>query len=442
MEVGNIKSTKNLLVIAPIFNRNAGAGGLVNFHLVSALSSYFNVCVISVIEKKMVKKQQGSFELINTSPGLLHLMFYSANKIITHLKFMNNKVNGPTPSKKDKSHSFKFNYNKLFLLKKKIFIPDTFVDWLPNGIYSGLKCIKNQKINAIVSSATPYTSHIVAYILSKLFGLPLILFYQDPWVIEKSVKRGKLRFIFERYVERKIVNQAKLLVFCTEATRREYIRLFRLDLGKTAVVYYGFDQDDFDYTLSPDKSAVVNLVYGGRIVIGQRNIIPLFEALCALPDGFPIHIDLFIKEGYLYFKQKIKELNIENFVSVYPPLNHKKFSRKLRLYDYLILLGNVDHLQIPSKLYEYIGSRRPIFLIKNNNSYTDETLKIVESMDNSIVSTNEYGDIKNALYRMVELKRQNKIIETPVDFAWQFSWHKRKEEYLHLFKKLLIRDSS
>jgi len=427
-------NTKKLLIIAPEFGKDSGAGATNNFHLALALSNLFATCVLTVHRggRKESYLSYKNLKIKYSSLGLIHSIVYFFRNMFSYVSNNNHSFT----TKKGNKEVNPINYYILFRLKKKFLIPDTFIDWLPIGIWEGFRYIKKEKVDAIISSATPYTSHLVSYILSKLFNLPLVLYYQDPWVIEKSIKRGNFRFRFEFYLEKKIVSAAKLLIFCTESTRQEYLRLFRLDPNRTSVVYFGFDPKDFDYSLVPDESNNINLVYGGRIVPGQRDVNPLLNALNKLPGDFPLHIDLFIREGCLYYRDLAKKLSVEKFVSIFSPLTHKEFCQRLRRYDYLILLGNIDPLQIPSKLYEYIGSRRPIFLIQNNQS-EDETFKIVKSMNNSIIAKNKVEDIKNALYKMIEFKKSSKILQTSIDFASRFIWHEREREYLGLIKNVI-----
>ncbi len=433
----NTGKRKKLLIIAPEFGKNSSAGAFNNFHLASSLSNSFITYVITVSRKNKIDRYL-SHKYLNikySSYGLIHLIDYFFRDIFSHIGKDNPRF---TMKKVDKEIS-RINYYNAFTLKKRFFVPDTFIDWLPIGLWEGIKCIKKEKVDAIISSASPYTSHLIGYLLSRTFRLPLILFYQDPWVIEKSVKRGRLRFKIESYVESKIVHSAQLIIFCTESTRESYLKLFHIDRDRTSVVYFGFDPNDFDYSVFPTKGSIVNLVYGGRIVPGQRSIAKLLNTLKQLPDNFPIHIDIFVKEGYLYYKSLVKKLGIEKFITVRSPLDHGAFCQYLRRYDYLILLGNADPLQVPSKLYEYIGSRRPIFLIQNN-SFNDETLRIVKSMNNSIIVKNEENGIKEALLKMVNLKATNLIFETPVQFASKFTWLNRGKEYIRLVKKVFNED--
>ena len=428
-----MEDMKKILIVAPIFGKDLGAGATNNFHLALSLSNSFEIYVLAV--NSSGKKNNYFYKNLHvkySSPGLFHLL----HLIIQFFKKNLTHSNSSFKEKNRKERIILTNYHVLFKLKRKLLVPDTFIDWLPVGVMDGFKCIRKEKIDIIISSATPYTSHLVSYILSKLFNIPLVLYYRDPWVIEKSVKRGNLRFKFESYLERKIISAAKLLIFCTESTRQAYCRLFQLSSNKTATVYFGFDQNDFDYSLSPHKGNNINLVYGGRILPGQRNIVPLLRALSKLPPNFPLHIDLFIKEGASYYYELIKKFNVEKFIHLLPPLTHKEFCHRLRKYDYLILLGNVDPLQIPSKLYDYIGSRRPIFLIRNNQR-KDETFKIVSAMSNSIISNNDVDDIKEALYNMVEFKKSNRIVQTPLDFVSKFTWSEREKEYLELIKNVI-----
>jgi len=66
-------------------------------------------------------------------------------------------------------------------LLKKVLIPDTYIEWLPGACFSAIKHYKKKsKPDVILSSAVPYTSHLIALILSKLWHVPFVADYGDP----------------------------------------------------------------------------------------------------------------------------------------------------------------------------------------------------------------------------------------------------------------------
>ena len=60
-------------------------------------------------------------------------------------------------------------------------IPDGRVGWYFDSINAGKKIFGENKIDAIFSSAPPYTTHLIAKNLALSNNLPWIADFRDPW---------------------------------------------------------------------------------------------------------------------------------------------------------------------------------------------------------------------------------------------------------------------
>jgi len=86
-----------------------------------------------------------------------------------------------------------------------------------------IRLIRRNKYDLILSSAWPYTSHSVGYTLKKLFKLPLILEYGDPWAFNVAEGRKGIRFRLDHSLESRILKSAHSLVVTTEETGENYL---------------------------------------------------------------------------------------------------------------------------------------------------------------------------------------------------------------------------
>ncbi|TNE34618.1 glycosyl transferase family 1, partial [bacterium] len=59
--------------------------------------------------------------------------------------------------------------------------PDSKIGWKKKAIAVGSKIIEESKPDVILSTAPPFTSHLVAAELADKYGIPLVLDYRDQW---------------------------------------------------------------------------------------------------------------------------------------------------------------------------------------------------------------------------------------------------------------------
>ena len=74
-----------------------------------------------------------------------------------------------------------------------LFIPDARMGWYFPSVVGGRKFLTGNYFDSIVSIGPPHTSHLIAKRLSKMFGIPHIPVFIDPWtdiIYYKNFKRS------------------------------------------------------------------------------------------------------------------------------------------------------------------------------------------------------------------------------------------------------------
>lgn len=313
--------------------------------------------------------------------------------------------------------------------KKKLLIPDTMIDWY----FSTMKYIKDnnliERINpdAIISCSMPNTVHLIGYKLAKKYNIKLIMDYGDPWVYETSIKRGKFRFMIERYIESKILKKASHVCFATKTTRDLYINKYNIKPEKTTVAMMGFYEKDIINNSINDgkkcKRKCLSMTYGGALNPAHRNPIPLFEAVKHLLDlNHKIEIQLRVDE-ITRISQQVKFYGLEKNILVKGYIPFDEYLQEAKYYDVLILFGNSSPLQIPGKLFNYIGTGMRILYIKNmDKEQYDPTEEILNKYGNAICVENNPYKIANAILSLQMEKLNGGIRRTTIDHILEYSW--------------------
>ena len=108
-------------------------------------------------------------------------------------------------------------------LRQLLFFPDAEVGWLPFGVLAAVRAHRATRIDAVYSTASPVTAHLIAGLVHRLLRVPWVAEFRDPWVGNPMAdplpwfhRRLQLR------IERWIVQSADRIVFVSPSTARLY----------------------------------------------------------------------------------------------------------------------------------------------------------------------------------------------------------------------------
>jgi hypothetical protein len=91
--------------------------------------------------------------------------------------------------------------------------------------------------------------------------------------------------------------------------------------------------------------------------------------------------------------------------------------------DVLVYIGNRSSNQVPGKIYEYLGARKPILAILKNPN--DEMKDLVLNLKRGIVTSDECSKIKEALSFLWGLYKKEKLYSSfnlSLEDVDQYSW--------------------
>jgi hypothetical protein len=127
-------------------------------------------------------------------------------------------------------------------VKSIIHYPNKKRGWCPHAIKTGSELLESEKIDAIISSSPPETTHLVAKELKRRFNLPWIADFRDLWTQFHNYRYGPIRKWFEKRLEIKILSDADALVAVSQLWAD---KLKTLNRGKNAfAITNGFDPEE------------------------------------------------------------------------------------------------------------------------------------------------------------------------------------------------------
>ncbi len=248
--------------------------------------------------------------------------------------------------------------------------PDVDAGWYAWALVRGLALIARERPDVLYATGGPWTTFLVARDLARLTHLPLVLDYRDPWTANPAVIRTGNRF--EKWalgMEKTVVRRAHWIVANTDVLRETLITTHGEAVGKrTVVIHNSFDAADYE-TPEPPRESVFTLSYAGALY-DAHSPEPILRAVAALIERRPDLRGRFrvrlVGSGAPRVGSQVRALGLEDVILVQEPVSHAEAVRLQRAAHALLLLLTVpsDHSTfVPSKLFEYVAARRPIFAV-------------------------------------------------------------------------------
>lgn len=305
-------------------------------------------------------------------------------------------------------------------------IPDEEMGWFVPGLLGGLRVIRRENIDAIYSTGRPWTSHLIGLALKLLTGKPLVVDFRDPWITNPfRLKYSTVRERLETYFERKVIEQADLVIANTDELKEEFRKRFPEKPAERFVsILNGFDPDDYSLeskTVAGAKDCFT-ITHTG-FLYGKRDPNMFLEAVKHLVekgtiDRTRLKVWLVGSVELPYSLPKYLSSNkLDDVVYLRDHVPYKESLEYLRQSDLLLLLQPGTKTQIPSKLFEYIGMKKPILAI----SPRDGSTSVLVTKDNlgSVAEPDRVFEIAESIDKLYQQWEKGSALDSNYKGAYQ-----------------------
>lgn len=297
-------------------------------------------------------------------------------------------------------------------VRGNFFIPDARMFWIKPSTKFLIQYLNENKVDAIISTGPPHSTHLIAYNVTRKHDIPWIADFRDPWTnIDFYHKLMLTKWADRRHkkLEQKILKNATEIITVSWSWAKDFEKLIN---RKIDVITNGFDPMDFENSTNSILDTKFTITHAGSLN-EDRNPKILWEILSELNteiDGFKDNLEIkFIGQLDVSAIDDINRYNLTNNLNRINHLAHHLVIKELLKSQLLLLpLNDVPTIDgvIPGKLYEYLGAKRPIVCI---GKPTGDSAKIImESKAGVVVDFNDATELKKCLITYYNLyKKQN-----------------------------------
>ena len=286
----------------------------------------------------------------------------------------------------------------LIFLEEIIAYPDAQKGWYIYAVEAGSKILKNEDIDAIISSSSPVTCHFIANELKNKYNkIPWIADLRDLWTQNHYYPYSFLRIFIERRLEIKTLSKADSLVTVSKDLAETLGTLHKEK--EIYTIPNGFDPQEMNI-LHGDLTNSFTITYTGGLYQGKRDPSKLFNALQDLISEGKINSnDVEVrfygpKEDWMV--KEIESYGLRGIVNEYGVM-HRDFALEKQRESQLLLLLLWDHPEeigvYTGKIFEYLAAQRPILAIGGPKGVVKDLL----AETNAGMYATSVDDVKKAL---------------------------------------------
>ena len=274
-----------------------------------------------------------------------------------------------------------FKQRLAVLARGNLFVPDPRAGWVRPSVKFLRKYLKDNPVDAIVTSGPPQSMHLIGLKLKLKTGVRWLADFRDPWTRVYYFKHMGLfpwTAAWHRRLEQKVLDNADTIIAVTSYVQADFQASTTTPVE---LITNGFDQDDFvsePPALPADRFTIVHT----GIMASDGNPLRLWDVLarkCSEDANFKQQLRIRLAgptDAEIFEALKMRGLgdNVDNLGYI----SHTQTIQEQRNANILIMpLREEPELAkiLPGKIFEYLAARRPILGIGQESGAVADVLK-------------------------------------------------------------------
>ncbi|OGN88880.1 MAG: hypothetical protein A2Z74_06635 [Chloroflexi bacterium RBG_13_46_9] len=274
------------------------------------------------------------------------------------------------PKAASHSPTFFYRYAKILdnLIRQILSTPDHQLSWVPLAVLRSIRLFRNYRIDLVLTTSPPHSAHFIGLILKRIYRVPWIADFRDPWTERLDLKDVILPFTnnIERLCERCIISGADRVILNTHRNRESVLlRYASQNPDKFVTIHNGFDEKTNISTASTYNKFTI--AYTGTFYpkSGQYFFFHAFARwLKTLEHASRSNIQmLVVGDDNKAAQELVDTLELGDVVVFLPRVEHRKALEIAYASHLLLVCLGFDQKNagwVPIKIYDYLLCKRPI----------------------------------------------------------------------------------
>lgn len=321
-------------------------------------------------------------------------------------------------------------------LVSALWVPDDMQGFIVPAVLRSHSLIR-RGVDLVYSTSPPQSDHLVGLLLKKIYGVGWVAEFRDPWSdrVREPQSRSASADAMNRRLERLCLQSADHVVAVSEGIGGLLApRVDNADEGRLIVARSGIEN------LAPAApprapGQPFRIVYLGNLYKG-RDPFPFLRAVAAVKDRHGLSTaDLAVEfigscERFrdISVRQVADELGISDVVTLRGWVPHSEGQAALQQADLLLLLAQQQPRQIPNKLYEYLGTRKPILAMADDDGETARMLREVGGQ--YLVTDHRNGEVEQAIEAAMGLADTGALTPASEDVLEEWTTERQMQRLL------------
>lgn len=297
-------------------------------------------------------------------------------------------------------------------VRANFFLPDARVGWNRYAFKAARKVIQQEKIDAIITTGPPHSTHLVGLSLKRKFKLPWLADFRDPWTkiyYYKFLNRSAKTEAKDLKMETSVLQTADVVTTVSHGMAADLMDRANL----MEIIFNGFDEDDIPETKSI-QTELFTVGYIGSLKPNQ-NTKALWNAFAELKEEikdfaqfarlkFTGTIDPFIAND-------IKALGLEEQLILQGFVSHSEATKIMSGTNLLLLpIPETENNQyiLTGKIFEYLANKNAILSIGPTDGNASEVLRNVGR--DPMIAYQDKEQIKQQIRSYFEKWMQDKTV--------------------------------
>jgi glycosyltransferase involved in cell wall biosynthesis len=263
-----------------------------------------------------------------------------------------------------------------YLLEKMVINLESEWSWCLAAAVRGALLERRHRPEVLYSTGGSASAHAAALFIQRRSGVVWLAETQDPLVHDREWQRSRMVFRLYCWLERRIAAACTAFIFLTGPALENARRRVGVPFPGV-VIHPGASPGLFTPPVAHVRGPHCRFAHFGTLA-GSRNLLVFLRALSLLFDEQPelrqaVRVDLY---GSLDqpSRQLMAELGLADLVRDHGLIDRQEATQAMQRADCLLLIQNTTFFStetIPSKVYEYLLSGRPILgLVHDNRELT------------------------------------------------------------------------